>query len=132
MRAHGLRATPSRLAVLRVLLRADLPISHTESLRRLGPIDSDPATIYRNLVKFAEVGIASVVQIGGTDRYVLASHAGAGHQHPHFLCDRCGQVRCIPSGVSLTIEADTPWAASIRDASLQLHGACPTCRGAAG
>ena len=83
---RGLRATAPRLAVLGVLSAAQNPLSHTEVLARLGPTDWDPATIYRNLVKLRDAGIAPVVsRAGGMDRYALAGPQDAGHHLPHFV-----------------------------------------------
>ena len=73
----ALRATAPRLAVLRVLAEAPGPLSHTEVLDRLGETAWDPSTIYRNLVKLREAGVAPVVsRAEGIDRYALASGAG--------------------------------------------------------
>jgi Fur family ferric uptake transcriptional regulator len=51
LRAHSLRVTGPRLAVLQILAEAKKPLAYVEVLHRLGETDWDPATIYRNLVK---------------------------------------------------------------------------------
>ncbi|MEM9799231.1 MAG: Fur family transcriptional regulator [Planctomycetota bacterium] len=129
LREHDLRATAPRIAVLRVLAEAGSPLSHTDVLRRLGATDWDPTTTYRNLVKLREAGVAPVVsQAQGIDRYALARTQDDGHRHPHFVCDDCGSVTCLPAQLTASMEMDGPWASSIQDAVVQLTGACPDCR----
>ena len=129
LQERGLRVTAPRLAVLRVLASAKSPLSHTEVLGQLGETDWDPATVYRNLVKLREAGLASVIsRAEGIDRYVLADAGDEGHQHPHFLCDDCGRVACLPADITAQMSVDGPWASSIREAAVQLRGECPDCR----
>jgi len=128
LHGHTLRVTAPRLAVLRVLVEARGPLSHTEVLERLGVTDWDPATIYRNLVKLRDAGVASVVsRVEGIDRYALASVEGDDHRHPHFVCDDCGRVECLPSELTVSMATDTPWADSVKTATVQLRGECPDC-----
>ncbi|MEZ4383327.1 MAG: Fur family transcriptional regulator [Nannocystaceae bacterium] len=129
LREHGLRVTPPRLAVLRVLDAADAPLSHTEALEILGDTDWDPATIYRNLIKLRDAGLALVVsRAGGIDRYALASSRHqAAHQHPHFVCDDCGKIACLPAELTSSMSVEGRWSASVRSAMVQLRGECPEC-----
>jgi len=125
---HSLRATAPRLAVLQVLGKTKNALSHTEVLERLGETDWDPATIYRNLIKLRDAGIAPVVsRAEGIDRYMLASVESDGHHHPHFVCDDCGQIACVPVEYKSPILKDDRWAASLQKAVIQLRGACPDC-----
>lgn len=131
IKESGLRATAPRVAVLLALEAATTPLSHSEMLVAMGETDFDPATIYRNLVKLTEVGLARVVsRAEGMSRYVLA-HESREHEHeehPHFVCDDCGHVLCVPVDVKMIQGGvDTRWAASLAGATVQLHGACPDC-----
>ena len=123
----SLRATAPRLAVLRVLAEAHRPLSHTEVLNRLGKTAWDPSTIYRNLVKLRDAGVAPVVsRAEGIDRYALARDDG--HRHPHFVCDDCGRVACLPEGLIASVSIDGRWADSefgpgmVHSPSLRLAG----------
>ncbi|MEM1181736.1 MAG: Fur family transcriptional regulator [Acidobacteriota bacterium] len=128
LRDHGLRATAPRLAVIGVLAEATRPLSHTEVLERLGDTDWDPATTYRNLVKLRDAGVAPVVsRIEGIDRYALAGDSGDGHRHPHFLCEDCGKVACLPAELTDSMAIEGPWAESIKRAMVHLRGECPDC-----
>ena len=126
LREKGLRATAPRLAVLRVLAEAEGPMSHTEVLKCLGDMDWDPATIYRNLVKLRDAGVAPVVsRAEGIDRYVLAR--AEDHRHPHFVCEECGRVACLPAELTASMSMEGRWRSSIEAAKVQLRGECPDC-----
>lgn len=128
LRAKGLRVTEPRLAVLQIIAKAESPRSHSEVVNLLGEEECDPATIYRNLIKLREVGLVVVVaRANGIDRYALAEEKGDGHRHPHFLCDDCGRVLCLSSSVTPKLVKRGRWAASVRQAKIQLRGACPDC-----
>lgn len=128
LKEHQLRSTAPRLAVISILSEATTPLSHTEVLRRLGETDWDPTTIYRNLVKLREVGIASVVsRAEGIDRYALSTSEDGDHRHPHFVCEDCGQISCLPADLAPPIRVEGKWSASIRQAMVQLRGECPDC-----
>ena len=125
---NGLRTTAPRLAVLRHLLEANVPLSHSEVLQRLGNNDWDPATIYRNLVKLKESGITVIAsRAEGIDRYAIAGPRNDDHKHPHFLCDDCGKVACVPGEITLSTNASSAWAAAVEKAMIQLRGECPDC-----
>ncbi len=128
LRTKGLRATPPRLAVLRVLSGSSGPLSNRDVSERLGVVPWDPATTYRNLVKLRSAGLAEVVsRAGGVDRYVLAPAQGEAHRHPHFVCDDCGLLTCLPAELTASISMEGPWSASLRKAMVQLRGECPDC-----
>ena len=128
LRKSGLRVTAPRMAVLRVLFASEGPLSHSEVLDRLGETDWDPATIYRNLIKLRDAGIAPVVdRIEGINRYAPASKAGKNHRHPHFVCEDCGRVSCLPAELISSMTMDGPWSVSVEKANVQLRGSCPEC-----
>ncbi len=131
LHAAGLRATAPRQAVLELLLSASRPLSHSEVVEHLGTELWDQATLYRNLIKLVEVGIARVAsEVGGVRRYEASARQGghAANVHPHFVCTACGGVTCLP-GVRLV--ADTPQSAPAvfqqPALEIQVHGRCDTC-----
>jgi len=128
LQERALRVTGPRLSVLRVLSDAESPLSYTEVLERLGEADCCPTTIYRNLVKLRDAGVAPVVnRAEGVDRYALADGHEDAHRHPHFVCDKCSRVACLPEELGSSVAIDGPWATSIQQAALQLRGDCPDC-----
>lgn len=136
LRALGLKVTPPRVAVLQVLELADRPLSHAEIVARLAPqlpgADEplwDRATVYRNLVALAGVGLVRITShAGGIGRYELARQRGE-HTHPHFVCDDCGIVSCLPEAQVVT-KRNTRWNESLRTAEVQFVGRCPSCSSA--
>lgn len=128
LQASSLRVTAPRLTVLRVLADAENPLSYTEVLESLGETDWSSTTIYRNLVKLRDAGLATVAsRAEGIDRYALARAEDGDHCHPHFVCGTCSRVACLPAEVGASIAISGPWSASIQRATLQLRGECPDC-----
>ncbi|MEM6296257.1 MAG: Fur family transcriptional regulator [Myxococcota bacterium] len=124
----GLRATAPRVAVLRLLSDAKRPLSHAEVVQLIGTDDWDAATIYRNLIKLDEVGLARVAsQVGGVTRFEAQTADSPKHVHPHFACKDCGNVICLHDA-SLTMPQDESWREALLDADLQVVGRCPDCR----
>lgn len=129
IRELGLRVTAPRLAVLRVLAEAERPLSHSEVVLRLGD-DAvwDRATVYRNLVALVGVNLVRVAShAGGVCRYEL-SRGEKECAHPHFLCDGCGVVSCLPETEVITPKK-TKWTKALRAAEVQFVGRCPSCAG---
>lgn len=129
LRAAGLRATASRIAVLRQLRTATRPQSHAEVAEALVDEAWDRATIYRNLVDLAGAGLVQKVELG--DR-VWRFHSGeaAAHDaaiHPHFICTACGEVCCLPE-VSVNVpQRGVPKSLQNRAVEVQLRGVCDVC-----
>lgn len=129
LRAAGLRATASRIAVLRQLRSATRPLSHGEVAEALLDGGWDRATIYRNLVDLAGAGLVQKVELG--DR-VWRFHSGdaAAHDaavHPHFICTACGDVCCLPD-VSVNVpQRGVPQSLQNRTVEVQLRGVCDVC-----
>jgi Fur family ferric uptake transcriptional regulator len=129
LRDAGLRATASRLAVLRALRAALRPVSHAEVVQALADSPWDRATVYRNLVDLAGAGLAQKVELG--DRVwrfhsgEVASHGAA--MHPHFICVQCGDVSCLPD-VSMNVpRRGVPRSLKSRTVEVHLRGVCDTC-----
>lgn len=125
----GLRVTSPRVAVLELLSRTSHPLSHREVVETLGNDDWDRATLFRNLQKLVEVGLAKVAsQAGGITRYELIDdREEADHIHPHFACRDCGIVSCLHDS-SFSAPSDPRWRQAVLDADLQVVGRCPDCR----
>ncbi len=136
LRDLGLKVTAPRLAVLRVLELAERPLSHAEVVARLAlqlPRGDeavwDRATVYRNLVALESVGLVRISShAGGIGRYELVRRR-EGCTHPHFVCDDCGIVSCLPEAEVVT-KRNTRWSKSLRSAEVQFVGRCPSCSGA--
>ena len=127
----GLRATAPRVAVLRLLHDSARPLSHAEVVEHIGTDEWDSATLYRNLIKLDEVGLARVAsRVAGVTRFEAQQHGDAPHIHPHFACRECSEVTCLHDA-KLTIPKQSQWRDALLDADLQVVGRCPACRDAA-
>jgi Fur family transcriptional regulator, ferric uptake regulator len=128
LRGRGLRATPSRVAVLDLLQNIKQPISHAEVAARLAGQAYDPATLYRNLMDLAEVGLARRTDIGDHIwRFELVGGDHDAAKHPHFVCTECGTVECLPVMELSVPRAKTPKAVRQRKIEVQIRGLCDTC-----
>ncbi|MEO8553762.1 MAG: transcriptional repressor, partial [Kofleriaceae bacterium] len=97
VRGKGLRATPSRLAVLELLRASDTPMSHGDVADRLASQAWDRATIYRNLTDLAEAELVRRTDVGDhVWRFEAVSDEHASGTHPHFVCTECGIVEGLP------------------------------------
>ncbi|MBM4291596.1 MAG: transcriptional repressor [Deltaproteobacteria bacterium] len=136
LKVAALRATAPRLAVMQLLAEERRPLSHTEVVQRLGSGEWDQATLYRNLVKLTEVGLARVAsEAAGVKRYELRGAPHSPRQlHPHFVCNGCGGVSCLPE---VTVAQDPTallalgagWREAALAASVHFVGRCPACAG---
>lgn len=131
IRASGLRVTSPRVAVLQRLLQATAPVSHGELAEALSP-QWDRATIYRNLTDLTDAGLLRRTDVGDhVWRFELRSDEGGGHEdnkHPHFVCDECGDVQCLPEEmVELHSSRGAPKALKGREVEIQLKGRCDRC-----
>lgn len=130
LKKAGLRTTAPRMAVLRYLETADLPVSHSDLVGELSGNGFDRVTIYRNLKDLAEVGLVARTDLGDhTWRFELRgqreSHLSA---HPHFTCTACGTVSCLPhASVDLKVGRRMPWKSSQKALQISLQGLCSQC-----
>jgi Fur family transcriptional regulator, ferric uptake regulator len=130
IRSAGLRGTAPRIAVLDRLRRAAAPLSHADITKGLVPLGFDRATIYRNLVDLAEAGLVARVDVGDhVWRYeVRGEEEPRDGEHPHFVCNDCGTVACLPS-VSVDIRPAPGSARSVvaEVSEVVLKGRCDHC-----
>ena len=128
LREAGLRATPSRIAVLRLLREAEAPVSHGEVVGKLASQAWDPATIYRNLTDLADVGLARRTDVGDhVWRFEAVTDSHAATAHPHFVCTECGTVECLPDVDYVVPRAKAPRAIRQKRVEVQMRGLCDAC-----
>lgn len=131
VRDKGLRATPSRLAVLELLRASDTPMSHGDVADRLANQAWDRATIYRNLTDLAEAGLVRRTDVGDhVWRFEAVSGEHAQNQHPHFVCTECGVVECLPElelAIKSAPRSKPPRAVKQRQVEVHVRGLCDGC-----
>lgn len=132
LKASGLKRTPVRLGVLRVLVAADESMDVQDILKQL-PSFTEPVTVYRTLNTL--VTKKMVHRVRGEDRswrYAVGdrTEATGEHQHAHFVCDHCGKVECIahskvPAKVFDKMIPGPGY--KVEYPEVVLHGTCPKC-----
>ncbi|MEM9492324.1 MAG: transcriptional repressor [Myxococcota bacterium] len=129
IREVGLRATPSRIAVLGLLRSRATPLSHSDVAEQLSDEAWDRATIYRNLVDMADAGLLRRTDVGD-HVWRFEANVGDDHQneHPHFVCTKCGTIECLPE-IELKVRQRKRAPRAIRDqqVEVQLRGLCDAC-----
>ena len=97
IRESGLRATPARIATLKILHGASSPLTHAEVAEELEDLGLDKATVFRNLNDMSTAGLLRRTELG--DRVwrfeLINEDEGHGAAHPHFVCVDCGAVSCM-------------------------------------
>ena len=128
VRASGLRATPSRLAVLELVRASDAPMSHGDVADRLQSHAWDRATIYRNLIDLAEAGLLRRTDVGDHVWRFEAVSDEHDTAHPHFVCTECGTVECLPELELVSgRRAKAPRALKQRQVEVHVRGLCDAC-----
>ncbi len=88
--------------------------------------DVDPATIYRSLSHFEEVGVVEHVHLG----HGPAAYRWAGERTLAAVCEVCGAVIDIPAGEldALADRLDDEYGLALSLGHFALSVRCPTCR----
>lgn len=127
LRVRGLRATPSRIAVIELLRSESAPMSHGDVAERLAAQPWDRATIYRNLTDLASAGLARRTDVGDHVWRFEAVTNDHDTAHPHFVCTECGTIECMPE-IELAIRrAKAPRAVRNRQVEVHVRGLCDAC-----
>lgn len=124
----GLKCTPKRAAVIKVLLSSDHPLTHKE-IEDLIPdeINMNQVSLYRALEAFLEAGlIHRVLTQDRIGRFALCGCMEPGHCHPHFVCRSCGRIECL-SRVHLPKLHDQLPGYMVEEGEMYLKGLCQKC-----
>lgn len=127
LRAHGLRVTKPRLAVLTAL--AAHPHSDAETV--LGAVRQDlpevsHQAVYDSLNTLSAAGVIRRIQpTGSLARYETRTH----DNHHHVVCRTCGAVSDVDCAVGHTpcLTAADDHGFVIDEAEVIYWGTCPTC-----
>jgi len=130
LRKAGLSQTTQRMAVLKVMIHADGPLSVGEILKRTDPEQRiNKVTVYRILSSFKENGIIRELP---TDQGMNLYEMACLHNpiHPHFYCKTCRTMSCLPP---LRLSQAQDWFAGpnafrIDDVHVHVNGVCRQCR----
>jgi Fur family ferric uptake transcriptional regulator len=123
VRASGSRLTKARRALLEDLYTSSGRAT-AEELAARHP-DVDPATVYRSLSHFEEVGVIEHVHLG----HGPASYRWAGARTVAAVCDGCGAVTDIPTGEldALADRLEHRYRLRLQLGHFALSVRCPAC-----
>ena len=131
LKKQGLRATAQRLAVLATLRDKRSPMSHDEVMVGLNSKNGrfDRASVWRVLTDLSGVGIVRRMDLGDRVwRYELhdGCHAVA-DEHPHFLCESCNEVTCLPPLELRSVDGTLPQKLQEATFRIRISGTCAKC-----
>ncbi len=129
LRARGLRVTPDRLQVYRLLEAQPLPLAIPSVVDEIQATGINQTTVYRILELFTAIGVVHPVLIGhGSVGYELIPPFR--HHHHHLVCIGCNAVidlnHChLEQRIDEIVE---PYHYRIMYHDLEIHGLCPACQ----
>ena len=127
-RIHGYSMTAQRRLLLELLRDAEGHIDAKELYRRASARDNSigPATVYRSLNLFKELGLVDEMRLGKLRCYYEIKQSP---QHQHLLCQGCGKVIEFqnPYFNKLIKAVQREHGFKITKAELYLEGYCPNC-----
>lgn len=132
LKAHGVRLTPQRQEVLRILMEAGEGEEHYSAeeiwnrvQHRYSTVSFD--TIYRTLHLLIRYGLVSELDFAdGCRRFEFA---GKGHHH-HLVCLKCGRAEeffFCPEECLARVQAERP-GFQIAGHAFKIYGYCQRCR----
>jgi Fur family ferric uptake transcriptional regulator len=127
LKAAKLYCTKGRVAILKVLMKTDKPLSQEQISRRLGEKHFDKVTIYRTLESLLKVGLVHKAFMDKRAcHFELANNCTESQCHPHFTCTSCGKTHCLME-ISLPMAKSPHKGFVIHRQQVRLEGLCPAC-----
>lgn len=133
LKGQGVKITPQRLEILKVLLDEERYYSAEEILKKVQ--ERYPAvsfdTVYRTLYLLKRLGLVIELNFQGGYRRFEFNHEDK--HHHHLVCLKCGwsqKLACCPTDCLAGIEEENPEFA-ITGHSFEIYGYCKDCRGQA-
>ncbi|MDE5850673.1 MAG: transcriptional repressor [Muribaculaceae bacterium] len=124
---NGIKPTANRILVLKELMRNSHPVNLADLETALAPIDK--GSIFRVLQLFSEKEVIHVIEDGSRSLKYEVCHAEDHHtatdQHPHFYCEKCGELYCLDT-ISLP-DIKLPDDFEVKSINLMIKGLCPKC-----
>ena len=125
---HGIRPTANRLLLVKVLSKAEHPLTMKELEDLVDTIDK--SNIFRTLSLFRDQHLVHVLQDGADAvRYELCHSHEEDHDddlHAHFYCERCRQTFCLND--MPVPQVDLPKGYRMNTINYLIKGICPNCQ----
>ena len=106
-------------------------MTHEQIMEVLPEGVHDRASIWRILSDLADCGLLQRMDLGDRVwRYELHDACRpVAADHPHFLCERCGKVQCLPPLHLRAEDGSLPMALQGAAFHVRVTGQCATCSG---
>ncbi|MBT3219354.1 MAG: transcriptional repressor [Proteobacteria bacterium] len=108
--------------------RLAAPATHAEIAEQEGVSAMDPVTLYRTLETLLGAGFVHLIRgVDGANRYCPQprDQKGCPGNHPHFVCERCGTMRCLVDQVLPKVKV--PAGALVVTRHFVASGICQSC-----
>ena len=128
LRARGLRVTPQRAIVFRLVRQLGAEHPSAESVH-VGATREMPSlslrTVYTILGELVDLGVIRPLDVGtGSKRFCINPH-----RHHHLVCSRCGRITDVFVDVGpLEVPPDQRRGFLITDHEVVFRGICAACR----
>ena len=126
---RGLRLTPLRADVLRLVANSKRPVKAYDLLDRIreSKAASAPPTVYRALDFLLENGF--IHKLESINAYASCHHPGVAHHVPFLICDECESATeiCDERVAKLLSEQAKALGFRARAQTLEVHGKCKRC-----
>ena len=124
-----LKATPARVALLRLFESSDQPLDAQTMIDFLEKKDikTDPATVFRIVNMFTDKGLIKQIQLHeGKFRYELSDK----EDHHHLICQSSGKIEDIEDTVIPALEKhiEKKHNFTVRRHALEFFGLCSDCQ----
>jgi Fe2+ or Zn2+ uptake regulation protein len=130
-RARGLRVTPQRQVIFR-LLEGNVEHPTVEALYEAARAEMPTIslkTVYQTVHDLEDLGEVHLLNVGTGSVRV---DPNVEHPHHHMICTRCGRVRDVLVDVAdLRIPARVRQGFAIADVQVHFRGVCAECSGTA-
>lgn len=126
IRARGLRATPARVAILRLMRSANVALSHAEVIDALGTSARDRATTHRVLVQLANARLLRRIDIGDHVWRFVAERDGPDEPSAEFVCETCGALERLDAP-KLSVSGHVPRSVANGTIEIRILGRCDNC-----
>jgi Fur family transcriptional regulator, peroxide stress response regulator len=129
LRAQGMRVTPQRVAVLKILIDNDEHLSAEDIYAR---VQTDYpmmglATIYKTISMLKEMGEITELNIDNSSARFDGSRKPP---HPHFVCSQCNTIIDLDENLLADIPKNVSQQTGyqITNYRLDFFGLCPNCQ----
>ncbi len=129
LKSAELYCTQSRVAILKLLIKAVRPLSREQIAQKSGKNHFDKVTIYRTLDSLRKAGLVHrAFTANRAWYYELAHNCTESQCHPHFTCTNCGDTHCLTGMMLPMAKAKSPYNGYvIQHQQVRLEGLCPAC-----